>query len=77
VTVAILASPIVWLHYLALLIVPIARASPRLSPLWLVTVARWLTPGTDSEGTASKMALVVAATIAIGVAASHRGQLPK
>ena len=34
VVAALVASPIVWPHYLALVFVPIALAAPRLSPLW-------------------------------------------
>jgi alpha-1,2-mannosyltransferase len=33
---ALVLTPILWLHYLVLLLVPIALARPRLSPLWLV-----------------------------------------
>jgi hypothetical protein len=33
---ALLASPIVWAHYYAILLVPIAIRSPRFSGLWLV-----------------------------------------
>ena len=36
---ALSASPIVWVHYFLLLLVPLALASPRLSPLWLVPLA--------------------------------------
>jgi len=32
---------IVWLHYFILLIVPIALARPRLSPLWFLPLALW------------------------------------
>jgi hypothetical protein len=32
-------TPILWLHYLVLLVVPIALARPRLSVLWLVPLA--------------------------------------
>ena len=32
-------TPILWLHYLVLLVVPIALARPRLSGLWLVPLA--------------------------------------
>ena len=41
---ALAASPIVWPHYLELLIVPIAVASPRLSPLWWVPLLTWAAP---------------------------------
>jgi alpha-1,2-mannosyltransferase len=32
-------TPILWLHYLVLLVIPIALARPRLSPLWLAPLA--------------------------------------
>jgi alpha-1,2-mannosyltransferase len=46
---AFLFSPIVWTHYLALLVVPIAITRRTLSPLWFVPLAMWLTPG-QSDG---------------------------
>ncbi|HXG76868.1 MAG TPA: hypothetical protein VNJ53_09890, partial [Gaiellaceae bacterium] len=36
---ALVLTPILWLHYLVLLAVPIALARPRLSPLWLLPPA--------------------------------------
>src|SRR5204862_3980172 len=36
---ALAASPIVWVHYFLLLLVPLALARPRLSPLWFVPLA--------------------------------------
>ncbi len=42
---AFLLSPIVWTHYLALLVVPIAITRRTLSPLWFVPLAMWATPG--------------------------------
>src|SRR5262245_14908896 len=37
-------SPIVWLHYLVVLLVPVAVARPRFSPLWLLPVLLWVSP---------------------------------
>lgn len=37
-------SPIVWLHYLVLLLVPLAIARPRFSLLWLLPVLLWMSP---------------------------------
>ena len=37
-------SPIVWLHYLVVLLVPIAIARPRFSALWLLPVLLWASP---------------------------------
>jgi hypothetical protein len=36
---ALVMTPILWLHYLALLALPIALARPRLSPLWFAPLA--------------------------------------
>jgi len=38
------ASPIVWPHYLVLLLVPTAVARPRFSALWLLPILVWLSP---------------------------------
>ena len=37
-------SPIVWLHYLVVLLVPLAIARPRFSLLWLLPVLLWVSP---------------------------------
>jgi hypothetical protein len=41
---ALAFSPIVWLHYFVLLIVPLAIARPRFSAVWLLPLLLWLTP---------------------------------
>lgn len=42
---AILAlSPIVWLHYFTLLLVPTAIARPRFTGLWLLPIVLWVSP---------------------------------
>jgi alpha-1,2-mannosyltransferase len=41
------ASPLVWNHYFALLIVPVALYRPRLSFEWAAGLLWWLCPGTD------------------------------
>jgi len=53
---AFLFSPIVWTHYLALLVVPIAITRRTLSPLWFVPLAIWATPG-QSDGHAWRVIL--------------------
>jgi alpha-1,2-mannosyltransferase len=50
--VAVLASPIVWLHYFMLLLVPIALSRRRLAPLWLLPLAFWATPFQETDGEA-------------------------
>lgn len=42
---ALVASPLIWIHYLALLIVPLAILRPRLSWEWLLPLLLWLCPG--------------------------------
>ena len=37
-------SPIMWLHYLVVLLVPMAIARPRFSLLWLLPVLLWVSP---------------------------------
>jgi hypothetical protein len=68
--VAIAASlaltPIVWLHYFALLLVVVALAQPRLGPLWFLPLALVITPGSGHPSpfdTAWALA-VVATTVA-------------
>jgi alpha-1,2-mannosyltransferase len=48
--VAVVASPIVWLHYFMLLLVPIALSRRRLAPLWLLPLAFWATPVHETDG---------------------------
>jgi hypothetical protein len=56
---AFLFSPIVWTHYLALLVVPIAISRRTLTPLWFVPLAMWAATG-QSDGQAWKVVLGVA-----------------
>jgi hypothetical protein len=63
---ALAASPIVWVHYFLLLLVPLALSRPRLSPLWLVPFAYY--PLGESEwpgGDARKLVLAHVATIVL------------
>ena len=47
---ALLATPVLWLHYFVLLFVPLALARPRLSALWFAPLAFWVTPLAHSDG---------------------------
>jgi Glycosyltransferase family 87 len=64
---ALVATPVLWLHYLVLLFVPIALARPRLSVLWFAPLAFWVTPIAHSNGSIWRtcFALVVAALIVL------------
>ena len=65
-------TPIVWLHYLALLLVPVAIARPRLGVVWFVPLALVVTPGTGhpSPFDTAWAVSVAASTIALTVWAS-------
>jgi hypothetical protein len=62
--VTMLATPIIWLHYFALLIVPLALTCPRLSLAWAFPMAMWLCLPTDSP-TTWKIAVALAACAAV------------
>jgi alpha-1,2-mannosyltransferase len=64
---ALLATPLIWLHYLLLLFVPIALYRPRLSGLWFLPLLLWVTPTTHSHGTVWRIlvALAVLAVVAV------------
>jgi alpha-1,2-mannosyltransferase len=57
---ALVATPLLWLHYLALLYVPIALYRPRLSGLWLLPLVLWLTPASHANGSAWRIAVALA-----------------
>lgn len=68
-------TPVVWLHYLILLIVPIALARPRLSALWFLPLTLWpmiwLNEYRDwPDGDIDAIAAAVGLTIAVFVYAA-------
>jgi hypothetical protein len=63
VVVALFATPILWMHYLVLLIVPVLLFSPFLSVWWLVLVPLWATPTSDSAGERWRMLLTLAVIV--------------
>jgi hypothetical protein len=64
---ALLLSPIVWVHYYGLLVVPIALARPRLTGLWFVPLLFWSTHALESNGDLWRLFLATAilATVAV------------
>jgi hypothetical protein len=54
--VSLLATPILWPHYLVLLFVPVALTSPTFTRVWLVPVALWADTKAWSEGSAWRVA---------------------
>jgi len=60
----LVASPVVWNHYFALLIVPLAILRPRLRIEWAIPLALWLCPATGVTGwQAGLAALVTGSTV--------------
>jgi alpha-1,2-mannosyltransferase len=46
---ALVLSPIVWLHYFVLLAIPLAIYSRRFTPLWLLPLVQWTSPGNGGD----------------------------
>jgi hypothetical protein len=44
VVACLLATPVLWVHYFVLLLVPLALARPRLSAIWCVPLILWVCP---------------------------------
>ena len=75
VLVSILLTPIVWLHYFALVYAPIAIWRRSLSAAWLLPLLLWLTPGQETQGDAWRvvLALVVGASAVVVAVVPRRG----
>jgi alpha-1,2-mannosyltransferase len=71
---SLLVTPIVWLHYFLLLLVPIALYRPRLSPLWFAPVLLWATPSTHSHGVTWHIALALSVTVLVAVRTTAKDQ---
>jgi alpha-1,2-mannosyltransferase len=73
VVAALIATPILWNHYLVLLLAPIALARPQFAPLWLLPVVLWVTPHPESVGVVWRIALVLAVIALVAIQAVRRG----
>jgi hypothetical protein len=73
---ALSLTPIVWLHYFALLVVVVALAQPRLGIVWFVPLGMVLTPGSGhpTPFETSVTLVVAAATIALAVRAARASE---
>jgi hypothetical protein len=72
---ALLLSPLVWMHYYALLVIPIALVRPRLSWLWVIPVLAFWPPG-NNPGQPSVTLAIVAIMTGVGVA-SYSLRVPR
>jgi hypothetical protein len=74
VAAALACSPIVWLHYFALLLVAVAVAEPKLGPAWFVPLAMYASTGTHNGTTAQTAVTIAAAVLTVLVAIRPRGR---
>jgi alpha-1,2-mannosyltransferase len=74
---ALFATPLLWLHYLLLLYVPIALYRPRLAPLWFLPLVLWVTPTAHSQGVTWKIAVGLAVVGVVALGALSRGSGPR
>lgn len=63
----LIATPILWNHYLVLLVAPIALTRPRLAPLWFLPLLLWITPHPESVGVVWRIALVLGVLALVAV----------
>jgi hypothetical protein len=69
-------SPIVWLHYLVALLVPLAILRPRFSLIWLLPVLLWVSPKPGyAEGYATFMPALATAVLATVLLARPRAPM--
>lgn len=71
VVAGLLLSPIMWMHYLVLLLVPLAVAHPRPNRWWLVYCLFWLSP-TEDKSSMLQLLLVLAVACVTGAAGMSR-----
>jgi alpha-1,2-mannosyltransferase len=80
VAAGILGSPILWLHYVVILMVAMAAKKPALSAAWVVPIAFWLTP-TENPPSGLYFAiglclLLLLLAVALRAAERARGRAP-
>lgn len=62
---ALACSPILWLHYFALLLVPVALVRPRLGLIWFVPLGMWGFGAGTGNGTTAEALVVVVVVVAV------------
>ena len=64
----LMLSPIVWLHYFVLFVVPLGISRKTFTPLWLAPLALWLYPGNFDQVHAWNivLALITAGVVLVG-----------
>jgi hypothetical protein len=72
---ALLLSPLVWIHYYALLVVPIALVRPRRSWLWFIPILAFWPPG-NNPGVPLLTFAIVAILAGVGIATCYLAATP-
>ena len=68
-------SPVVWLHYLTLLIAPLGLARPRFSALWLLPIVLWVSPRDENgDGLHPFVPMVVVVALIVLLVARPRSE---
>ena len=67
-------TPVLWLHFFVLLVVPLAIARPRFSAIWLLPIVLWVCPrATNGDGLEPLLPAIVA-LIVLAVVLARPGQ---
>jgi hypothetical protein len=73
---ALLVSPIVWMHYYILLVVPIGISAPTLSAAWFAPLVCWGSPELESFGSLRRLIFGLGAVAAVSLAVVYRRRPP-
>lgn len=76
VAASLAVTPIVWLHYLALLVLVVGVARPRLGLLWFVPLALVVTPGSGNPTPFETTATVLVAGLTVALALHELSSRP-
>jgi hypothetical protein len=73
---ALLLSPIVWLHYFVLLLIPFALARPRFSPVWIIVpLPFWFSSANgQSHADVARITLALATVAAMFAVSARRAE---
>jgi hypothetical protein len=67
VAAAIVLTPVLWQHYLVLLVVPVALARPRFSAIWLLPALLWLVPRVPDTGGYLRVGPLLVCALMVGL----------
>jgi hypothetical protein len=70
---SLLLTPIVWLHYFSLLLVPLALARPRFGWVWALPLLFWFAPTQENNGHTSRIVIGLLVAVVITLASGLAG----